>query len=85
MLFSVEQAFVGREEIRAPLKRPAWEAKSVRAGDESELPTRGSIYNTLPGKVVMQNGRETINKATEGIIIKRVIKGTQSADAHVHL
>ena len=74
MLFSVEQAFVGREEIRAPLKRPAWEATSVRASDESELPTRGSIYNTLPGKVVTQNGRETINKATEGIIIKRVIK-----------
>ena len=47
MLFSVEQAFVGREEIRAPLKRPAWEAKSVRAGDESELPTRGSIYVIL--------------------------------------
>ena len=27
MLFSVEQAFVGREEIRAPLKSPAWEAR----------------------------------------------------------
>ena len=26
MLFSVEQAFVRREEIRAPLKTPAWEA-----------------------------------------------------------
>ena len=26
MLSSVEQAFVGREEIRAPLKAPAWEA-----------------------------------------------------------
>ena len=26
MLSSVEQAFVGREEIRAPLKMPAWEA-----------------------------------------------------------
>ena len=26
MLSSVEQAFVGREEIRAPLKTPAWEA-----------------------------------------------------------
>ena len=26
MLFSVEQAFVGREEIRVPLKTPAWEA-----------------------------------------------------------
>ena len=26
MLFSVEQAFVGREEIRAPLKTLEWEA-----------------------------------------------------------
>ena len=26
MLFSVEQAFVGRDEIRAPLKGPAWGA-----------------------------------------------------------
>ena len=26
MLFSVEQAFVGKDEIRAPLKTPAWEA-----------------------------------------------------------
>ena len=31
MLFSVEQAFVGRNGIRAPLKRPAWEAKKVQA------------------------------------------------------
>ena len=29
MLFSVEQAFVGRDEIRAPLKTPAWEANKV--------------------------------------------------------
>ena len=27
MLSSVEQAFVGRDEKRAPLKRPAWEAR----------------------------------------------------------
>ena len=26
MLSSVEEAFVGREKIRAPLKTPAWEA-----------------------------------------------------------
>ena len=26
MFFSVEQAFVGRDEIRGPLKMPAWEA-----------------------------------------------------------
>ena len=31
MLFSVEQAFVGREEIRAPLKMPAWEATGLPA------------------------------------------------------
>ena len=30
MLFSVEQAFVGREEIRAPLKTPAWEATTIK-------------------------------------------------------
>ena len=29
MLSSVEQAFVGRDEKRAPLKTPAWEAKSL--------------------------------------------------------
>ena len=28
MLFSVQQAFVGRDEIRAPLKTSAWEATS---------------------------------------------------------
>ena len=31
MLFSVEQAFVGRDEKRAPLKMPAWEARVNRA------------------------------------------------------
>ena len=31
MLFSVEQAFVGREEIRAPLKTPAWLAIAKHA------------------------------------------------------
>ena len=28
MLFPAEQAFVGRDEKQAPLKTPAWEAKS---------------------------------------------------------
>ena len=31
MLFSVEQAFVGRDEKRAPLKTPAWEASACGA------------------------------------------------------
>ena len=29
MLFSIEQAFVGRDEIRAPLKTPAYEATYI--------------------------------------------------------
>ena len=34
MLFSVEQAFVGRDtEKRAPLKTPAWEARSLGESD----------------------------------------------------
>ena len=36
MLFSVEQAFVGREEIRAPLKTPAWEASVTAVPRETE-------------------------------------------------
>ena len=35
MLFSVEQAFVGRDEIRAPLKRPA--PKATPKGTECEM------------------------------------------------
>ena len=38
MLFSVEQAFVGREEIRAPLKTPAWEATLFSARSRIFLP-----------------------------------------------
>ena len=29
MLFSIERAFVGRDEIQAPLKTSAWKAKAV--------------------------------------------------------
>ena len=36
MLFSVEQAFVGREEIRAPLKTPAWEATKAPSPSNSQ-------------------------------------------------
>ena len=34
MLFSVEQAFVGRDERQAPLKTPAWEA--IELPDQSK-------------------------------------------------
>ena len=39
MLFSVEQAFVGREEIRSPLKTPA--------GEASRCPVNLTMVKTL--------------------------------------
>ena len=39
MLFSVEQAFVGRDEIQAPLKMPAWEANFIK----DELLKQGNL------------------------------------------
>ena len=36
MLFPVEQAFVGRDEKRAPLKTPSWEASTVAEKKRTE-------------------------------------------------
>ena len=35
MLFSVEQAFVERDERRAPLKMPVWEATEITEQQEN--------------------------------------------------
>ena len=40
MLSSIEQAFVGRDEKRASLKKPAWEAISVEAFDTVQKESR---------------------------------------------
>ena len=45
MLSSVEQAFVGREEIRAPLKTPAWEAK---------LDTEGFFFTVRRSVIILK-------------------------------
>ena len=42
MLCSVEQAFAGRDEKRAPLKRPAWEAS--RSTDGLKFMKSASVY-----------------------------------------
>ena len=49
MLLSVEQAFVGREEIRAPLKTPAWEARREVKGAVNDL---GSLRTRLEARYV---------------------------------
>ena len=49
MLFSVEQAFVGREEIRAPLKTPAWEAILERARKNIICISNANKARTSPG------------------------------------
>jgi len=45
MLSSVEQAFVGRDEKRAPLKTPAWEATAI--GTVSKLDSKLNLKKTL--------------------------------------
>ena len=52
MLYSVEQAFVGREEIRAPLKTPAWEAtflweEAKKGLTSSGFKSRGTGYESV--------------------------------------
>ena len=58
MLSSVEQAFVGREEIRAPLKTPAWEATS-ESTDRQCHPVTSSLpenqVDCLNIRIIMHN------------------------------
>ena len=62
MLFSVEQAFVGRQEIRAPLKTPAWEASALRDEEEIIIPqmqeatTQPSTFTNLSVYYLTLNG-----------------------------
>ena len=77
MLFSVEQAFVGREEIRAPLKTPAWEATTQTSQNiltsfsfngtfnfiTSNFPQKGLVYflYTLFASMLIRNTVVCIN------------------------
>ena len=52
MLCSVEQAFVGRDEKRAPLKTPAWEAtilweEAKKGLISSGFKSRGTGYKSV--------------------------------------
>ena len=53
MLFPAEQAFVGRDEKRAPLKTPAWEAKSKLA----KIAVKGSVDNLSFPSVLLESRR----------------------------
>ena len=44
MLSSVEQAFVGRDEIRPPLETPAWEGGGVVVSKKIVLALRASVW-----------------------------------------
>ena len=54
MLSSVEQAFVGREEIRAPLKTPAWEATGFEARGKKKIifEAKEWIFSFIPASSV---------------------------------
>ena len=71
MLFSVEQAFVGREEIRAPLKRPAWEATAV---PHSHSPWKVNIKLVYKLSVLPQSHTPTVDvKYITSVLIERCI------------
>ena len=53
-MFSVEQAFVGRDEKQAPLKTPAWEAKGISLGSVGSAGSAGSTGSPLPRSAVPQ-------------------------------
>ena len=82
-MFSVEQAFVGRDEKRAPLKTPAWEAMisddkciSKRPNYEpiSKVIRNADIYLSLfaEGKLTLVNLISGVRKAFDimGCIIR---------------
>ena len=55
MLSSVEQAFVGRDEKRAPLKTPAWEAMAQHVLLSYELwLLLGGLLSTQEAKVLIK-------------------------------
>ena len=56
MLFSVEQAFEGREEIRAPLKTPAWEARLVEAVKHDSIDTVAELRSATFMEACKQAG-----------------------------
>ena len=53
MLFSVEQAFEGREEIRAPLKTPAWEARAFEDPFENFITTHDTATKFAQNSVII--------------------------------
>ena len=53
-MFSVEQAFVGRDEKQAPLKTPAWEAKGISLGSVGSAGSAGSTGSPVPRSAVPQ-------------------------------
>ena len=62
MLFSVEQAFVGRDEIRAPLKTPAWEATYIpTAGKKSLISQYDSVYSDVSSWVFYSRQKHSIS------------------------
>ena len=62
MLCSVEQAFVRRDERRAPLKTPAWEAISAAQKRQKLVAKHHGIHKILPLSLIYErksNGPRT--------------------------
>ena len=65
MLFSVEQAFVGRNEKRAPLKMPAREAKRI-------APCKGIEDSLVSGFYVVDSGFQVLDFRFQSLVGFRI-------------
>ena len=57
MLSSVEQAFVGRDEKRAPLKTPAWEATTIEVINKKK---KNSEFLQNPCKEILVKNKHSV-------------------------
>ena len=83
MLFSVEQAFVGRDEKRAPLKTPAWEATYGEVLRKKNK-TRSSIFNeSWKGLCFLQPPSPKVKRRTPSESLEKGWKKLSRPEMHV--
>ena len=69
MLFSLEQAFVGRDERRAPLKTYAWEATQLLASSKISAPHQFSPH-VRESKKVLDSGFYAVDSGFQTLSVE---------------
>ena len=85
MLFSVEQAFVGRDEKRAPRKTPAWEASVDKALTDSCWKRFQIIKRHLSNRFLGRKELKKKKKDKEIIVTWDEMRGRKTKQEHEQL